>query len=28
VVECRWQDLLFAGLSVRTRDRSVHESDT
>ena len=27
VVECRGQDLLFAGLPVRTRDRSVDESD-
>ncbi len=27
VVVCRGQDLLLAGLPVRTRDRSVHESD-
>ena len=28
VVECRGQDLPLAGLSVRTRNRSVDESDT
>ena len=28
MVHCRGQDLLLAGLPVRTRDRSVHESDT
>jgi hypothetical protein len=27
VVECRGQDVHLAGLPVRTRDRSVHESD-
>ena len=27
VVVCRGQDLHLAGLPVRTRDRSVHESD-
>lgn len=27
MVECRGQHLLFAGLSVRTRDRGVDESD-
>ena len=27
VVECRGQDLLLIGLSVRTGDRSVHKSD-
>ena len=27
VVHCRGQDLLLAGLPVRTRDRSVDESD-
>jgi hypothetical protein len=27
VVECRGQDLLLTGLSVRTRDRSIYESD-
>ena len=28
MVHGRGQDLLLAGLPVRTRDRSVHESDT
>jgi len=28
MVHGRRQDLLLAGLPVRTRDRSVHESDT